>query len=707
MELTWRFGCWAWRLRLDRLRMTAEPVRSRPGGSGTAALPASAAQASGAPAEAPPKGERRQTPEASGQTGARPIPPMLHPHVEARPTGRRLAILSLTALGVVYGDIGTSPLYAFRECFKPEYGLPPTADNVYGVLSLMVWSLTTIVSVKYIAFIMKADNRGEGGILALLALLLQRHHRAEDVRRRALLIGLGLFGAALLYGDGMITPAISVLGAVEGLEVASPTFSHLVVPLALVILFGLFMIQRFGTARVGTLFGPLMLVWFFTIGFLGAREIAREPGVLAAISPSYAVRFFVEDGVRGFFILGAVVLVVTGAEALYADMGHFGKRPIRIAWFALVFPALLLNYFGQGALVLRDRAAAENPFYLLAPHGFIYPLLVIATLAAIIASQALISGAFSLTQQSVQLGYTPRVTIIHTSAREAGQIFIPEINKALMVGCLLIVLAFRSSSALGAAYGIAVTGTMAITTVLYFVIARQRFGWSTAKAGVITAIFLAIDLAFFSANVIKVEHGGWVPLAMATGIFAMMTTWKHGRNCLSEINAKGTLPFDLFLEDVARRKPVRVPGTAIFMTSAAEGAPVVLLHHLKHNKVLHEQVILMSIRTAEVPEIPADHRVTLQRFEHGFWRVMADYGFMQSPDVKEILARCVEQGVQLRPQDTSFYLGREMLIPTGAARMARWRKKLFIVMSRNARNATQFFGIPPNRVVELGAQIEF
>ncbi len=633
----------------------------------------------------------------------------LRPHVEARPTGKRLGLLSLTALGVVYGDIGTSPLYALRECFKAEYGLAVNEANVHGILSLIVWSLILVVSVKYIVFIMKADNRGEGGILALLALLLQRTHRTADSKTRSLLVGLGLFGAALLYGDGIITPAVSVLSSVEGIEVATPAFAHWIVPLTLVILFGLFMFQRLGTGRVGGIFGPVMMVWFLSIGGLGLREIVNNPRILVALNPWYAIDFFFVHNLRAFFVLGAVVLAVTGAEALYADMGHFGKRPIRLAWFVIALPCLLLNYFGQGALVLRGGIeAAANPFYQLTPKVLLIPMVVLATMAAIIASQALISGAFSLTQQSVQLGYSPRVQIVHTSRKEVGQVYIPEVNWALMVGCLLLVVAFRSSGALAAAYGIAVTGTMAITSILYAVVARARWGWSRLTVAALTTLFLLIDVAFLVANVVKIESGGWVPLAIAITIFTLMSTWKRGRAQLGELLQRGSLPLNLFLEDVERRNPPRVPGTAVFMTSSADGAPVVLLHHLKHNKVLHQQVVLMSVQSDEVPEIPADERVTLEDIGQGFFRVRARYGFMESPDVGEILAGAAEAGLRAKPSETSFYLGRERLIPRReSGGMMGWRKKLFVLMSRNARSATEFFNIPPNRVVELGTQLEF
>ncbi|HEX6534884.1 MAG TPA: potassium transporter Kup [Gemmatimonadaceae bacterium] len=628
--------------------------------------------------------------------------------VDENPTGRKLAALSLTALGVVYGDIGTSPLYAMKECFNPATGgVTPSIENVYGVLSLIVWALTLIVSVKYILFILRADNRGEGGILALLALIQQKLHRRADSMRIAFLVTLALFGAALLYGDGVITPAITVLGAIEGLKVATPVFTPFVVPLSALILFTLFMFQRHGTTRIGSVFGPVMLLWFLAIAVLGAVEIAREPTILRAINPWYGVLFFVHNGTPGFFILGAVVLVVTGAEALYADMGHFGRRPIRVAWFLAVFPALLLNYFGQGALLLRDSSAAADPFFRLVPQPLLYWMVILATAAAVIASQALISGAFSLTQQAMQLGYSPRVTVKHTSVHEAGQIFIPEVNKALMVGCIGLVLGFRSATALAAAYGIAVTGTMVITTILFFVIARQRWQWSLWRAGTFLVFFLTIDVCFLLANAVKIEHGGWFPLVVAVSLYIMMTTWKKGRSVLQDLLHGASLPMDLFLEDVRRRKPVRVSGTAVFMTSDASGAPVVLLHHLKHNKVLHEQVILLSVQTVEVPEVPASERAKVEPLGEGFYRIVARYGFMQSPNVRDVMACCEPMGIRVRPNDTSYYLGREQLLPTGRTSMATWRKKLFVIMARNARAATQFFGLPPNRVVELGAQIEF
>jgi KUP system potassium uptake protein len=647
---------------------------------------------------------------STGVTAMRPIPRQRE-HVESNPTGRRLAVLTLTALGVVYGDIGTSPLYAFRECFKPEYGLTPSAENVYGVLSLIVWALMLVVSLKYIVFVMRADNRGEGGILAMLALIIGRDTTRKH--RRFFLIVLGLFGAALLYGDGVITPAISVLGAMEGLMIVSPNFESVIIPVSIVVLFGLFFMQKSGTAKVGAFFGPLMLIWFSVIAATGLHEVMRSPEILAAVNPMYAITFLMHKGWAAFVLLGAVVLAVTGAEALYADMGHFGKKPIRLAWFWFVFPCLLLNYFGQGALVMRVPSAVENPFYLLAPRAMLYPLIAIATVAAIIASQALISGAFSLTQQCIQLGYSPRMTIVHTSKQEAGQIYIPEINNALMVSCVLVVLGFKNSSALGAAYGIAVTGTMAITTLLFLVVAAARWNWPLWQAVSLTVAFLAMDLAFLGSNALKIGHGGWVPLVIAMTLFLLMTTWKRGRAILRERLQEITMPLDSFLKSVATGNIPRVPGTAVFMTSESGGAPVVLLHHLKHNKVLHKQVILLSIVTEEVPEVNNDERVEFAMLDAGFVRAVAHYGFMESPDVNEVMELLRRQGVKTRTLDTSYYLGRELLIPRdiawkkGGLTMNMWRKRLFTVMSKNARSAAEFFKLPANRVVELGTQIEF
>jgi KUP system potassium uptake protein len=618
--------------------------------------------------------------------------------------GHRLATLALATLGVVYGDIGTSPLYAFRECFNPAHGIAATAASVYGVLSLILWSLILVVSVKYVVFIMRLDNRGEGGILALLA-LVQLTRRTGRRPERALVVALGLFGAALLYGDGIITPAISVLGATEGLEIATPGFEPYVVPATLVILFALFMLQRRGSARVGAIFGPIMLVWFATIAVLGVAEIAQTPEILGAINPWHGVRFLAGHGVPGFLVLGAVVLAVTGAEALYADLGHFGRTPIRLVWFVVVFPALILNYFGQGTLVLRSPEAVQNPFYLLAPSWFRYPLLVIATLAAIVASQALISGAFSLTHQAIQLRYCPRMTIVHTSPLEIGQIYVPAVNHALMVACLLVVLSFRSSSNLGAAYGIAVTGTMAITTMLFYLIARDRWRWSPARAGVIAGLFLAIDLAFFAANIVKIERGGWVPLAIAGAVFLLMDTWNRGSRLLTAKLDSAAVPLDEFLVELSRTKPVRVPGTAVYLTHAASTAPLVLLHHYRADKVLHEHVVLLSVIVEEVPEVDDRTRVQSETLPEGFYRVRATYGFMERADVPAIVRRCCRD-LDVENSDVTYYLGRARLVPTGGMPMMRWRKSLFAFMARNSASATDFFSIPADGVVELGAKIE-
>jgi KUP system potassium uptake protein len=612
-------------------------------------------------------------------------------------TGRRLVALSFTALGVVYGDIGTSPLYAFREAFNPHYGLQPTAAAVQGVLSLIVWSLVIIVSVKYIGLVMRVDNHGEGGILALLALL---------PRNRAVLVMLGLLGASLLFGEGVITPAISVLGAIEGLEVVAPAFHHWVVPFALVILTVLFVVQKRGTAGIGAIFGPVMLVWFTVIAALGVTAIAGNPVVLGALNPWHGVRFFLVHGTTAFVVLGAVVLCVTGVEALYADMGHFGRRPIRLVWFVLVFPALLLNYFGQGALLLSDPTAVQNPFYRLAPSWFQWPLLVIATLAAIVASQALISGAFSLGQQAIQLGFFPRLTIIHTSRSEVGQIYIPEINAALAIGCLLLVLGFRSSSALGAAYGIAVTGTMAITTTLLQAVARDRWRWSAGRAALLALVFLAVELAFFGANALKVFHGGWVPLVMGGAVFLLMTTWRRGTRLVARALAGRSVPLERFFAEVAKRRPPRVPGSAVFLTAHVHETPEVLLHHLRHNKVLHEEVVFLSVVSEDIPEVPEAERLTTEVLGKGFYRVVARYGFMERPDVRAVVARCCAETLRKDFEDVSYYLGRPQLVASGDAQMAKWRKLLFVFLARNARPATQFFNIPRDRVVELGMQIE-
>jgi KUP system potassium uptake protein len=635
-------------------------------------------------------------------------PHALHDHARAAPHGGALAALALGALGVVYGDIGTSPLYALKECFTGKHGVEPSPDNVLGVLSLVFWAMTFVVTFKYLSFVMRADNRGEGGILALQALVSRKD---PNRRGRKVLLVLGIFGAALLYGDGIITPAISVLSAVEGVTVAAPALTPLVVPLTVLILAGLFFIQRTGTARVGSIFGPVMLLWFTVIGALGVHGILRDPSVLAAVNPLHGVRFFGQNGGAGFLVLGAVVLCITGGEALYADMGHFGKRPIRVAWLGLAMPALTLNYFGQGALLLHDASARENPFFLLAPEWAIYPLIGLATLATIVASQALISGAFSLTHQAVQLGYCPRITVKHTSHTEMGQIYIPEVNWAIGGACIALVLGFKSSTNLAAAYGIAVTGTMSITTLLFHRVMRDLWRWSRWRSWPLTVAFLAVDLSFFGANIVKFEDGGWFPIAAAIVVFTLMSTWKQGRAVLGAMLRDAGLPIELFLDDVVRRKPIRIPGTAVFMTSSLGSAPPVMLHHVKHNKVLHERIILTSVLTEEVPTVPEAERVVTRDLGAGFYQVVAHYGFMEQPNVPALLeSLATREGagprLEVKPLEVSYYLGRETLLATGAAKLATWRKKLFIVMSRNSATASAFFGLPPNRVVELGAQIQ-
>jgi KUP system potassium uptake protein len=655
-------------------------------------------------------------PSPPAAAGASSTASVVHPapprstgsHPTAHPATRSdLAKLALGALGVVYGDIGTSPLYAIRECVTPPHGVGVTPENILGILSLMFWSLTLVISVKYLRFVMRADNDGEGGVLALMALVVAPPHVRKAKKRNGAkaLAYLGLFGAALLYGDGMITPAISVLSAVEGLQVATMALARFVVPITCGILIGLFALQKRGTGGIGTVFGPLTLCWFMAIGAAGAPWVVRHPEILRSVDPRHAVGFLVHHGLHGFLVLGSVVLCITGGEALYADMGHFGRRPIKVAWATVVFPALLLNYFGQGALLL-ERPATANPFYDLVPTLWLYPMVVIATFAAVVASQALISGAFSLTRQAVQLGYAPRVTIVHTSSKTEGQIFIPEVNGLLMVACLALVLGFRASTGLADAYGIAVTGTMAITSILFFVVARDRWQWPLWKAGGLLALFLTFDLGFFAACAAKIATGGWFPLAVAALVFTMMTTWKKGRAVLAARIASETLPVEVFIADLDVSKPHRVKGTAVFLTSTRRGMPNVLLHHFKHNKVLHEQVVLLSVVTDAVPEVAKADRLRHKNFGHGFWGLTAHYGFMETPDVPELLGYCTPIGLRIDPADTSYYLGRETLLPIRDGSMAYWRKRVFRILSRNSRSATDFFSIPSNRVVEIGTQIE-
>jgi KUP system potassium uptake protein len=625
-------------------------------------------------------------------------------HPPADPSGRYLLALSLGALGIVYGDIGTSPLYALRESFLEEHGVPPTPANVLGILSLIFWSLIVVISIKYLAFVLRADNRGEGGILALTSLVTPVG--ALRAGRRVLIL-LGLFATALLYGDGMITPAISVLSAVEGLGVATPFFEPYIVPITIAILVVLFSVQRFGTGGVGRVFGPVTLLWFLTLGALGLPHIARNPAVLAAISPVRAVEFFAANRWNGFIALGSVFLVVTGGEALYADMGHFGKRPIRVAWSLIVLPALMLNYFGQGALVIGNPEAIENPFFRLAPIWALYPVVLIATAATVIASQALISGSYSLTMQAVQLGYMPRVTIDHTSEKERGQIYVPSINVVLMLACIGLVLGFRSSSNLAAAYGVAVTTTMVVTSVLFYWVARERWKWGLPTALLLGGFFLAIDLAFWGANLLKIPSGGWFPLLVGAVVFTLLTTWKKGRQILNERIFHRVLPRGMFLESIASKPPIRVPGTAVYMYNNPRGTPPALLHNLKHNKVLHEQVVFLSVQTEEVPYVTEEERHEVDRIADGFHQVILHYGFMEDAHVPRALGRIKEPGLTFKPMETTFFLGRETLIPSKRRRgMWLWRERLFSVMSANARSAASFFRLPPNRVVELGAQVE-
>jgi KUP system potassium uptake protein len=621
---------------------------------------------------------------------------------------RRLLALSLAALGIVYGDIGTSPLYAIRECFGEHHDLAVTGDNILGVLSLIFWSLLLVISLKYLVFILRADNRGEGGILALTALVTPLRVSAGGSRR--VLLALGLFGAALLYGDGMITPAISVLSAVEGLRVATPVFQPYILPITIAILVALFGLQSHGTGNVGAIFGPVTLVWFLVLAVLGVRQILYEPAVLLALNPWYGIRFFVDNGWTGLLVLGSVFLVVTGGEALYADLGHFGARPIRLAWFCLVLPSLLLNYFGQGALLLRYPAAVSQPFYHMAPGWAIYPLVALATAATVIASQAIISGAFSLTMQAVQLGYCPRLTIQHTSSLERGQIYLPLVNWGLMAACIGLVLGFRYSGHLAAAYGVAVSTTMVITTVLFYFVATRIWHWPHWASLLLTGLFMVIDGAFFGANMLKIASGGWFPFAIAVLVFTLMSTWKRGRKMLlNQLRAEPVKIAD-FLEQIAMDEISPVPGTAIYMNSNPYGTPSALQHNLKHNKVLHERNIILTAVTEEAPHMPLDERLAAERLAPErlgpeFFAVKLRYGFMEEPDVPRDLSLLNLDGWRFRIEEATFFLGRENILPTSSRLFAKWRENLFIFMSRNARSATAFFKLPPNRVVELGVQV--
>ena len=617
---------------------------------------------------------------------------------------KNLPATTLAALGVVFGDIGTSPLYAMRECFTGAHGIELTSANVLGVLSLIVWALIVVVSIKYLLFVMRADNRGEGGILALMALLHPRENKAGS--SFPAVVAMGLIGAVLLYGDGIITPAITVLGAVEGLKVITPVFEPYVVAITLVILIQLFLVQKNGTAKIGRVFGPVILLWFVTLAAMGVGGIVAHPQILAALNPFHGLQFLFTHGFHGFVVLGSVFLVVTGGEALYADMGHFGLRPIRVGWFYVALPALLIHYFGQGALLISDPAAISNPFFLLAPSYLLYPLVILATMAAVIASQALITGAYSLSQQAVHLGFLPRLQIRHTSADERGQIYIPFVNWALMIGTILLVLSFRSSSALAAAYGIAVTGTMAITTVLTCLVAHRIWKWNAVIVAAFGLLLLSVDLAFLGANSLKILAGGWFPLLLGAVIFTLMTTWKRGRTILAQRLIASARPIEDFVRDTVPTIKFRVPGQAIMLTGRSEGTPPALLHNVRHNKVVHEMVILLTVSTEDIPHIEMNSRVTIDPIGENFFRVSARYGFMDSPHVPEIVKQCQKLGVNVDPDTATYILGRETVIATEAPGMALWREHLFAFMSRNAQSAMAFFHLPPRQVIEIGVQVQ-
>ncbi len=611
--------------------------------------------------------------------------------------------MALSALGVVYGDIGTSPLYAIRESFHFGHNIGISESNIFGILSLIFWSLMIVITVKYLVFILRADNKGEGGILALTSLILP-HGKVE--KNRKWLILMGLFGTALLYGDGIITPAISVLSAVEGLALITPAFEHYIIPITIIILVLLFSVQRHGTTAVGKIFGPLTLLWFTTLGVLGIYNIIQDPHVLMAINPYYAVHFFIENSWNGFIVLGSVFLVVTGGEALYSDLGHFGRKPIQIAWFYVVLPCLLLNYFGQGALLLREPLAIKNPFFLMAPSWALYPLVILATLSTVIASQALITGVFSITMQGVQLGYIPRVMIVHTSVKEFGQIYVQSMNRFLMVSCILLVITFKTSSELAAAYGLAVTTTMVITTILFYFVAREKWNWSRLTAGSICAFFLLIDCAFFGANLLKFLEGGWFPIAVGAIIFTMMTTWKRGREILAARMHQKVIPLNHFLDKLEKEKPHRVPGVAVYMTGTLKDTPYSLITSYEHFKTVHEHLVFLSVATEEVSLVPESRRVVVRELTNGCYGVTVHYGYMERPNIPQHLEGLHLRYFQLDPYQATYFIGKENLFATDTPGMAIWRERLFAILSRNAQSATVFFQLPRNRVMELGVQIE-
>ena len=625
----------------------------------------------------------------------------------AEPPHRRqtTAALALLALGVVYGDIGTSPLYAAKETFNPQHGIPLTADNIIGGVSAIFWSLMIVVSLKYVTLVLRASNRGEGGIMALLALATSSV--GERPRLRAWLLAIGVFGASLFYGDAVLTPAISVLSAVEGLEVGTAAFKPYVVPLSAGILIALFAIQRYGTGVVGLLFGPVCALWFVSLGVIGIWNVAKAPAILNAVDPSYALHFATGHGLASFIVLGSVLLAITGAETLYADMGHFGKRAIRIAWFGIAAPALVLNYFGQGALLITQPAAIDNPFYLAYPEWALYPMVVLATAATVIASQATISGAYSMTQQAVQLGYLPRMGIFHTSAGTMGQIYVPVVNWILLLVVAAAVVGFGSSSRLANAYGVAVMGTMLVTTMLTFFVLRYGWRYPLWLCVLATAFFMAIDVVFFAAAMHKVLEGGWFPLALGAIVFFVMVTWRRGRETLREQLLGSSPPLEGFLKSLLQHPPQRVPGTAVFLTSAADATPNALLHSLKHYKVLHEQNVFLTVEFQDVPLVPSGRRVVSERLTDDCWRIIARYGFMEKPDVALALELCAPEGLQLDPMEVTYFLSREKIVlRTTGGRIAQWRDQIFAAMARNAGSITDFFNIPTNRVVELGTRVE-
>jgi KUP system potassium uptake protein len=627
--------------------------------------------------------------------------PSIHGAQALDPSSRSHQLkLAVAALGVVYGDIGTSPLYAVRECFHGTHGIAVERANVLGVLSLIFWSLTLIISIKYVFYVLRADNKGEGGILSLTALVSASKKLS---RVQPLLLALGVLGASLLSGEGIITPAISVLSAVEGLEIAAPELKPWVIPITIAILIGLFSFQRRGTASVGAIFGPITAVWFLTLASLGAHQLVSHPAVLTAVNPVHAARFLASNGTHGLMVLGSVFLVVTGGEALYADLGHFGRKPIRQAWFALAFPSLLLNYLGQGAILLENPDAKESPFFRMVPEFALYPVIALSTVATVIASQALISGVFSLSRQAIMLGLMPRLSVRHTSADERGQIYVPIANTFLMLGTIGLVLEFRTSQNLAAAYGIAATLTMMTTTVLAFFLTRYAWNWSLPKSLAVTLLFLIPELLFVGANVAKIQHGGWFPLLMGALLFSLMMTWRRGRAILAQRFREQLLPLIDFFEVIRVELPARVPGTAIFMSGSVEGTPPALLHNFLHNRVLHQRIVLLTIQTTDAARVNEAQRFTTESLENGFTRLTARYGFMEHPDAPKLL---MDAGLITGVEHVTFFLGRENLIATARPGMARWRTHLFAFLSRNAHPATKFFGIPPDRVVELGAQIE-